>query len=285
MPRELVDYLADSILDADGADHTRLRKLVSRAFTVRRVAELRPRVEAITPAAAATGSATAGRPHVAEFAYPLPITVICELVGVPEADRPSWREWGAALDHDGPRARPGRGARHGRPRQDLIARRRGSPGDDLITGLVQAQDEDGDQLSEDELVTMVFALVFAGHETTAHLIGNGVLALLTPPRPARRCSARTRPVARRGARADALVRPGPDHPDALRERGRRARRGDDPAGEPCRPCWCRPTATRVSIPSPTGSTSPPARRPRRGARRVRARHPLLPRRRVGPPGG
>jgi cytochrome P450 len=179
IPRELVHYLADSILDADGADHTRLRKLVSRAFTVRRVADLRPRVEAIT--AELLDRFTDPVDLMAEFAYPLPITVICELVGVPEANRPSWRQWGAAFITMKPE-NVGSAVRDMVAHvQDLIAWRRRDPGHDLLTALVQVRDEGGDQLSEDELVTMVLTLVFAGHETTAHLIGNGVVALLTHP--------------------------------------------------------------------------------------------------------
>jgi cytochrome P450 len=179
IPRELVHYLADSILDTDGPDHTRLRKLVSRAFTVRRVADLRPRVEAIT--ADLLDRFTDPVDLMAEFAYPLPITVISELVGVPEANRRSWREWGAAFITMKPES-VGAAVRDMVAHvQDLIAWRRRDPGHDLLTALVQVRDEGGDQLSEDELVTMVLTLVFAGHETTAHLIGNATVALLTHP--------------------------------------------------------------------------------------------------------
>jgi cytochrome P450 len=182
VPRDLAHYFADSILDADGDDHTRLRKLVSRAFTVRRVAALRPRVEEITTALL---DRLAGLEEpvdlVAEFAYPLPITVICELVGVPEADRPAWHRWSTVLmtmDRDAVPVVSREMIDH---IHDLIARRRGEPADDLLTALVQVQEEDGDRLSADELVTMVLTLVIAGHETTAHLISNATLALLTHP--------------------------------------------------------------------------------------------------------
>jgi cytochrome P450 len=179
IPRELVHYLADSILDTDGPDHTRLRKLVSRAFTVRRVADLRPRVEAIT--AELLARFTDPVDLMAEFAYPLPITVISELVGVPEVNRRSWREWGAAFITMKPES-VGAAVRDMVAHvQDLIAWRRRDPGHDLLTALVHVRDEGGDQLSEDELVTMVLTLVFAGHETTAHLIGNATVALLTHP--------------------------------------------------------------------------------------------------------
>jgi cytochrome P450 len=106
--------------------------------------------------------------------------VICELVGVAEAERPAWREWGAALTSMNPEVVPDAVRDMVAHVQDLIARRRAEPADDLLTALVEARDG-GDRLSEDELVTMIFTLVMAGHETTAHLIGNGVVALLQHP--------------------------------------------------------------------------------------------------------
>jgi cytochrome P450 len=182
IPADLAHYFTDSVLDHDGEDHSRLRKLVSRAFTVRRVSALRPRVEEIT---AGLLDRMAGLPQpvdlVAEFAYPLPITVICELVGVAEEDRPAWQRWSDALM----RMQPGAVAAATREMVDhvheQIARRHTEPADDLLTALVQVRESDGDRLSADELVTMVITLVIAGHETTAHLIGNATLALLTHP--------------------------------------------------------------------------------------------------------
>jgi cytochrome P450 len=179
IPPELVHYLAESILDTDGADHTRLRKLVSRAFTVRRVADLRPRVEAITTEL--LDRFVDPVDLMAEFAYPLPVTVICELVGVPEADRPSWQRWAGVfmtMKYDQAPQAVREMVAHV---QDLIARRRAEPANDLLTALVQVRDEGGDRLSEDELVTMILTLVIAGHETTAHLIGDATVALLTHP--------------------------------------------------------------------------------------------------------
>ncbi len=178
VPADLTRYFTDSILSADGADHTRLRKLVSRAFTVGRVAQLRPRVEMIT--ATLLDGLTDPAELIEQLAYPLPIRVICELVGVPEADRPAWRRWGRALGSMDPAQVPVAVREMVDHVQDLIARRRADPGDDLLTALVRAH-EQGDRLSDTELVTMVFALVIAGHETTAHLIGNGTVALSTHP--------------------------------------------------------------------------------------------------------
>ncbi|MFC6081833.1 cytochrome P450 family protein [Sphaerisporangium aureirubrum] len=182
IPPEYARYILESILDADGEDHLRLRRLVSRTFTARRVMELRPRVEQITedlldrlPDNAEDGVVDL-MPH---FAYPLPITVICELVGIPEEDRALWREWGKQLfSQDGLAKAVGDLVHY---IEDLIARRRAAPADDLLTGLIRTHDEDGDRLTDTEMVTMVLTLVLAGHETTAHLIGNGTAALLTHP--------------------------------------------------------------------------------------------------------
>ncbi|WP_246102522.1 cytochrome P450 family protein [Streptomyces piniterrae] len=183
-PEHLRVYLAGSILNCDAPDHTRLRRLVSRAFTARKITDLRPRVEEIAE------DLLARLPEHAEdgvvdliqhFAYPLPITVICELVGIAEADRPQWREWGADLIS----LEPDRLSRAFPVMIDhiheLIRERRGSLTDDLLSELIRAHDDDGSRLSDVEMVTMVLTLVLAGHETTAHLISNGTAALLTHP--------------------------------------------------------------------------------------------------------
>ncbi|WP_405143941.1 cytochrome P450 [Sphaerisporangium sp. NBC_01403] len=182
IPKEYAQYVLDSVLDADGADHIRLRKLVSRTFTARRVAELRPRVEEITEDLLdrLAGTAEGGVVELMEhFSYPLPITVICELVGIPEEDRAQWREWGKALVT----LQAGGMATALRDMithiHELIERRRAAPTGDLLSGLIRTHDEDGDRLSDTEMVTLVLTLVLAGHETTAHLIGNGTAALLT----------------------------------------------------------------------------------------------------------
>jgi cytochrome P450 len=182
IPADLAHYFTDSILDYDGDDHSRLRKLVSRAFTVRRVSALRPRVEEIT---AGLLGRMSGLPEpvdlVAEYAYPLPITVICELVGVAEEDRPAWHRWSSAFMQMQRDTMPASAREMIDHVHEMIDRRRLEPADDLLTALVHVQEEGGDRLSADELVTMVITLVIAGHETTAHLIGNAALALLTHP--------------------------------------------------------------------------------------------------------
>ncbi|WP_017571724.1 cytochrome P450 family protein [Nocardiopsis halotolerans] len=185
---DLVTYMTESLLDRDGADHTRLRKLVSRTFTVRRVNELRPKVQRVTddllsrlPDLADEDGVVDLMPH---FSYPLPIAVICDLVGVPEEDRALWQAWSGQLGRFDP-TQPelmndtlGEMIDHVK---GMIARRHEEPGEDLLGALVRTHDEDGGRLSENELVTLVFTLVVAGHETTAHLLGNGVETLLRHP--------------------------------------------------------------------------------------------------------
>jgi cytochrome P450 len=176
-------FLADSILTTDPPDHPRLRRLVSRAFTVRRVDGLRQRVEAITETLL-DGLANEQGPVVElveRFCYPLPITVICELVGIPEADRPAWREWGRALVSMRPDVMPPALREMVASVESLIGVRRAEPVDDLLSALIRTHDEHGDQLSDRELVTFVITLVLAGHETTAHLLGNSVVDLLAHP--------------------------------------------------------------------------------------------------------
>jgi cytochrome P450 len=172
--------MSQHMLSADPPDHTRLRRLVSGAFTARRIEALRPRIEEITDDLLA---AMTGRDRVDlidAFAFPLPIQVICELLGVPAVDRDSFRAWttaivtGASATGEGARAMPAMAAYI----RELIADRSAHPGDDLMSGLIGVRDA-GDRLSSDELSSMVFLLLLAGHETTVNLIGNGVHLLLT----------------------------------------------------------------------------------------------------------
>ena len=178
-------YLLRSVLDVDGDEHLRLRRLVSRAFSARRVASLLPRVREITgelldrlPERASPQDGTVDL--LEHFAYPLPITVICELVGIPEEDRGRWLEWSGALMRSHETENFTEAIRGIVDHVEaLVARRREEPADDLLTALIGVHDEDGSALTEFELVTMVLTIVLAGHETTAHLIGNGTVALLT----------------------------------------------------------------------------------------------------------
>ncbi|MEU4539689.1 cytochrome P450 [Streptosporangium sp. NPDC023825] len=185
VPEDCLPYMR-TMSEMDGPEHLRLRRLVSPAFSARRAAEFRPRIEPIVDAL------LDGLPGVAEqaehgvvdllghFARPLPMDVICELVGIPAADRPRWREYGATVVGGGGQrfaeAIPGimEGARA------AVARRRAEPGDDLLSDLIRAQADDGDRLSDTELVTMVWHLVLAG-QTPTNLIANAVEVLLTHP--------------------------------------------------------------------------------------------------------
>ncbi|WIV57075.1 cytochrome P450 family protein [Amycolatopsis nalaikhensis] len=173
--------LSFHMLNSDPPDHTRLRKLVNKAFTARTVARLRPRVEEIT---AELLDGLAGRERadlLASFAAPLPITVICELLGVRAADRTEFSEWSKTLlSSSTPEAMQAAAQNMFAYLTDLIAQKRTEPAEDLLSDLVHASD-DGDSLSEAELVSMAFLLLVAGHETTVNLIANGVLALLREP--------------------------------------------------------------------------------------------------------
>ncbi len=180
-----------TMFNSDPPDHTRLRKLAIMAFTTRRVHGLRPRIEAVTDelldAAVAAGPTM---DLIEALAFPLPITVICELLGVPYADRGHIRTWsrqsldGILNPEAAELAEQGLEAFKAYLR-DLIRRRRGKPGDDLISGLIAAQ-ESGDRLSDEELTATCGLLLVSGHETTANLIGNGMLALLRHPDELRR---------------------------------------------------------------------------------------------------
>ncbi|MBX9582054.1 MAG: cytochrome P450 [Gemmataceae bacterium] len=182
---EAARYVRTNMLSRDPPDHTRLRRLVSKAFTPRMVEHLRPRVQAIADALL---DAVAGRGEmdvIDEYAFPLPITVIAEMLGIPAADRDRFRAWSHAILAALPPmpAGPAAGAAADGLREFLEGRfeeRRRAPADDLITGLLQAE-EAGDRLSKEELQGMAYLLLVAGYETTANLIGNGTHALLVNP--------------------------------------------------------------------------------------------------------
>ncbi|MFJ2306485.1 cytochrome P450 [Streptomyces sp. NPDC087787] len=169
--------------NTDPPEHARLRKLVNRAFTVRRVEALRDRVQAVVDQLVDRASAAGPSMDViAALASRLPHCVVCELFGIPDGERERVKGWFRAL---------------GRMTEDidkaveavdqfeeylmwLVGRRRDSPGDDLISGLVATQARD-DHLTDTELLSTCFMLITAGDETTTHLIGNGTLALLRHP--------------------------------------------------------------------------------------------------------
>ena len=181
-PDSIFAALDVHMLNSDPPDHERLRRLVNKAFTARRVERLRPRITAITTGLLDDMSSRKQVDLLASFAFPLPITVICELLGVPVADQDDFRTWSATIVSD--TAIPGVFQAHAtamiRYFMALLAVKRQESADDLLSALISARDNE-DRLSENELVSMAFLLLVAGHETTVNLIGNGVLALLLNP--------------------------------------------------------------------------------------------------------
>jgi cytochrome P450 len=170
------------MLNSDPPDHGRLRRLVNKAFTPRRVELLRPRIAAITASLLDDMAGQRDVDLLASFAFPLPITVICELLGIPVADRDDFRAWSSTMISDTAAVAAYEAAATAMVRYflALLAAKRHEPADDLLSALILAQD-DGDRLSENELVSMAFLLLVAGHETTVNLIGSGMLALLLNP--------------------------------------------------------------------------------------------------------
>jgi pimeloyl-[acyl-carrier protein] synthase len=185
-----------SMLDRDPPDHTRLRGLVSKAFTPRVIEQLRPHIQQIVDGLLDRVQGDREMDLIEQFAYPLPVIVICEMLGVPVADHERFKGWGLdiargldaiMLPPDSPVAERSVLARRALADyfRGLITERRRAPRDDMLSGLIAAE-EAGDKLSEDELLATCILLLVAGHETTVNLIGNGSLALLRHPAELRR---------------------------------------------------------------------------------------------------
>ncbi len=180
---------APTILTADPPIHSRLRKLVSKAFTPRRVRELEPRVREITAELLSQANNSSEIEAMAALANPLPVIVIAEMLGVSAGDHAQFKQWsndlissfGQESITSGPSA-AGIAARNALRGYlaEAIKQRSANPADDLISALVTARDE-SDALSEDELLAFVVLLLLAGNETTTNLIGNGLLALCRHP--------------------------------------------------------------------------------------------------------
>ncbi|MEU6817257.1 cytochrome P450 [Streptomyces sp. NPDC046860] len=189
IPGERKADLMTHLLNIDPPDHTRLRRLVSKAFTPRRVAEFADRVQELTDDLIDRFAERGSADLIHEFAFPLPIYAICDLLGVPREDQDDFRDWaGMMIRHGGgPRGGVARSVKKMRGYlAELIHRKRQAlpdepaPGEDLISALIRASDH-GEHLTENEAAAMAFILLFAGFETTVNLIGNGTYALLTHP--------------------------------------------------------------------------------------------------------
>ncbi|WAP56490.1 cytochrome P450 family protein [Streptomyces sp. S465] len=197
IPGEQRAELMTHLLNIDPPDHTRLRRLVSKAFTPRRVAAFAPRVRTLTDQLIDAFEERGEADLIHEFAFPLPIYAICDLLGVPREDQDDFRDWaGTMIRHGGgPRGGVARAVKRIRAylaelihrkrlelaeRQEEGERREEGDGEDLISGLIRAGDH-GEHLTENEAAAMAFILLFAGFETTVNLIGNGVYALLRHP--------------------------------------------------------------------------------------------------------
>jgi cytochrome P450 len=185
LPLPVDDRVNTHLLTKDGDEHRRLRRLVTRAFTPRIVQEQRLRIQEIADELLDRVADRGSMDIVDDFAFPLPITVIAELLGIPAADRDRFRTWSNTFVlpplTDDLREQFTRHTNEFIAYLDELFRtRRESPSDDLVSALVQAE-EHGDHLSENELYSMVVLLIVAGHETTVSLITNAVHTLLTHP--------------------------------------------------------------------------------------------------------
>ncbi len=186
--KPLNDVMHGWMLLRDPPTHTRLRGLVHKAFTPRVIERLRDRIQAITNQLIDAALARGSMDVIEEFAFPLPITVIAELLGVPTSDMNDIHRWSRALaftlelttDPTVYDAGAINAAEFADYLRDMANQRRRAPQDDLLSGLLAAEAE-GDKLTEDELIATCILLLLAGHETTVNLIGNGLNALLTHP--------------------------------------------------------------------------------------------------------
>jgi cytochrome P450 len=175
----------ENMLFSDPPDHTRLRSLVSQAFTPHRIDKLAPRVQTIANDLLDQVQGMGKMDLIAAYALPLPVFVICEMLGIPESDREQVADWSQAIISPGSRnlsysARKRKVRAFTTYLDNMFAERQTNPRDDLVTALVQAEEE-GDRFNEAELSSMVVLLLVTGHETTVNLIGNGTLALLLHP--------------------------------------------------------------------------------------------------------
>ena len=185
IPPELNELINRHVLTTDGDDHRRLRRLVAKAFTPKMVEQLRPRIQVIADGLIDDIEEKGEADLVDSYAFPLPIIVIAELLGIPAVDRDRFRVWSntfvsPSLGEDALDVFLEHTQQFLTYLTQLFERRRADPADDLVSALLQAE-EQGDSLKENELFSMMILLIIAGHETTVSLIANAVLALLTHP--------------------------------------------------------------------------------------------------------
>ena len=184
-PNPISDFLDNHLLNLDPPDHTRIRSLVNKVFTARRVEGMRPRIQQIADELLDAMEGNSPTDLIDAYAFPLPITVIAELLGVPASDQDKFRRWSNAAispvvtEEEWQQTLP-QLMEFMAYLSDMFRERRTNPQDDLISALVQVE-EDGDKLQQNELYGMIFILLIAGHETTVNLIANSVLALIEHP--------------------------------------------------------------------------------------------------------
>ncbi|MET8442791.1 cytochrome P450 [Streptomyces sp. NPDC004981] len=179
--RRLHPAVAHNMLSSDPPEHTRLRKLVTKAFTTGAVAELRPFIARVTDDLLDQWPVGEPFDFVTGLAVPLPVIVICELLGVPDEDRPDIQRWSGELFAAGqPEVIDAASHSLADYMTDLIAAKRRHPGNSLLDRLISARDGH-DRLSEEELVSLAVLLLVAGHETTTNFLGNATLSLLQHP--------------------------------------------------------------------------------------------------------
>jgi len=192
---DLTTMITRSLLTIDGPEHRRLRGLVSKAFTPRRIEALRPRLSGIVDELLDRVEAVGEMELIRDLAHPLPVIAISELLGVPESDRKRFLGWSGKLVEllDPLQASGGSAGLSSATHEifdyfrELLALRRAEPGEDLLSAMIAAE-ENGESLSEPDLLALSVLLLVAGHETTSNLIGDSVLALLAHPGERKRLS-------------------------------------------------------------------------------------------------
>jgi cytochrome P450 len=177
--------LDDNMLFCDPPKHTRLRRIINGVFTPRRIESLRPRIQGIADTLLDQCDVNSPVDLLRSFAFPLPLDVICELLGIAEDERTQAHAWSSVVAGTGFDAEAKKALKQAEENlhsflKELIARKRADPADDLMSALVKAHDQDGD-LTDHELVSTAWILLFAGHKTTAYMIGNSVYHLLSQP--------------------------------------------------------------------------------------------------------